>query len=90
MSNHHTYVQLPSFPRPYPVRRPSSPVTPERQQPLLWLVLLLQGFTLLMLVAGPSPDHLHPPGLPSISQPDLEIVPDNQATSSPLFRCLIA
>jgi hypothetical protein len=65
-------------------------MAPERLQPLLWLVLLLQGFTLLMLVAGPSPDHLHPPGLPSISQPDLEIVPDNQATSSPLFRGLIA
>ena len=90
MSNHHRNVQLPTFPRPYPVRRPSKPMAPERLQPLLWLVLLLQGFTLLMLVAGPSPDHLHPPWLPSISQPDLEIVPDNQATSSPLFRGLIA
>ena len=90
MRNHHRNVQLPTFPRPYPVRRPSKPMAPERLQPLLWLVLLLQGFTLLMLVAGPSPDHLHPPGPPSISQPDLEIVPDNQATSSPLFRGLIA
>ena len=90
MRNHHRNVQLPTVPRPYPVRRPSKPMAPERLQPLLWLVLLLQGFTLLMLVAGPSPDHLHPPGLPSISQPDLEIVPDNQATSSPLFRGLIA
>jgi hypothetical protein len=47
MSNHHRNVQLPAFPRPYPVRRPSRPVTPERRQPLLWLVLLLQGLTLL-------------------------------------------
>jgi hypothetical protein len=52
MSNHHRNVQLPAFPRPYPVRRPSRPVTPERRQPLLWLVLLLQGLTLWLLVVG--------------------------------------
>jgi len=55
MRNHHRNVQLPTFPRPYPVRRPSRPVTPERQQPLLWLVLLLQGLTLLLLVVGAFP-----------------------------------
>ena len=55
MSNHHRNVQLPTVPRPYPVRRPSRPVTPERRQPLLWVVLLLQGLTLLLLVVGAFP-----------------------------------
>jgi len=55
MRNHHRNVELPNFPRPYPVRRPSSHVASERRQPLLWLVLLLQGLTLLLLVVGAFP-----------------------------------
>jgi len=55
MRNHHRNVELPNFPRPYPVRRPSSHVASERLQPLLWLVLLLQGLTLLLLVVGAFP-----------------------------------
>ena len=90
MTRHQRDLRLPTFPRPYPLRRPSRPVAPERLQPLLLPVLLLQCLTLLLLVAGPAPGHLHPPGLPSISQPGLESVPDNQATSSTLFRGLIA
>ncbi|MCX5968183.1 MAG: hypothetical protein NTV57_11155 [Cyanobacteria bacterium] len=90
MTRHQRDLRLPTFPRPYPLRRPSRPVAPERLQPLLLLVLLLQCLTLLLLVAWPAPGHLHSPGLPSISQPGFESVPDNQATSSTLFRGLIA
>jgi len=44
---------------------------PESLRPLLWLVLLLQGLTLLLLVAGPSPQRQ----LPSSSQPGLAALP---------------
>jgi len=58
MTRHHRDLRLPAFPRPYPVkrdRRPSHPVEAESLRPLLWLVLLLQGLTLLLLVAAPFP-----------------------------------
>ena len=92
MSRHHRDHHLLAFPRSYPVRRDqrlAKPVEPEHLQPLLSLVLLLQGLTLLLLVAGPFPVRLHPPGLPSTSQPGLAGLPDNQANPSPLFRALM-
>lgn len=58
MTRHHRDLHLPAFPRPYPVkrdRRPSHPLEPDNLRPLLWLVLLLQGLTLLLLVAVPFP-----------------------------------
>lgn len=58
MTRHHRELRLPAFPRPYPVtreQRPSRPAEPESLRPLLWTVLLLQGLTLLLLVARPFP-----------------------------------
>ena len=58
MTRHHRDLRLPAFPRPYPVKREqrsSRPGDPESLRPLLWTVLLLQGLTLLLLVAGPFP-----------------------------------
>ena len=88
MTRHHRELRLPAFPRPYPVRReqrPSRPAEPESLRPLLWTVLLLQGLTLLLLVAGPFPGRLQPPGLPSTSQPGLAGLPDAHANPSPLL-----
>jgi len=88
MTRHHRDLRLPTLPRPYPVsrdRRPSHQVAPEGLRPLLWLVLLLQGLTLLLLVAGPFPGRLQPPGLPSTSQPGLAGLPDPHANPSPLL-----
>ena len=58
MTRHHRDLRLPACPRPYPVKREqrsSRPGDPESLRPLLWTVLLLQGLTLLLLVAGPFP-----------------------------------
>ena len=58
MTRHHRDLRLPAFPRPYPMKgdkRSPHPVERESLRPLLWLVLLLQGLTLLLLVAGPFP-----------------------------------
>jgi len=84
MSNHHRNVQLPAFPRPYPVRRPSRPVTPERRQPLLWLVLLLQGLTLLLLVVGDFPMRQQPGEIPFSSRPSLAALFSSQPIPAPM------
>ena len=84
MSNHHRNVQLPTFPRPYPVRRPSRPVTPERRQPLLWLVLLLQGLTLLLLVVGAFPMRQQPGEIPFSSRPSLAALFSSQPIPAPM------
>jgi hypothetical protein len=86
MKRHHSELRLPTFPRPYPVRRPSRPVENERLRPLLLLVLILQGLTLLFLVAGPIQVHLQPRGIPSPSPISLSGLPPSQAISSPLRR----
>lgn len=85
MTRHHGDLRLPAFPRPYPVKRDKrSPHPVERisLHPLLWLVLLLQGLTLLLLVAGPSPQR----PLPSMSQPGLAALHDIQAIHSPFHQ----
>jgi hypothetical protein len=85
MTRHHRELRLPAFPRPYPVtreQRSSRPAEPERLRPLLWTLLLLQGLTLLLLVAGPSPQR----PLPSTSQPGLAALLDTQTIHSPLTR----
>ena len=84
MSDHHRNVQLPSVPRPYPVRRPSRPVAPERQQPLLWLVLLLQGLTLLLLVVGAFPMRQQPGEIPFSSRPSLAALFSSQPIPAPM------
>lgn len=88
MARHHRDLGLPAFPRPYPVKRDKRsphPVERESLRPLLWLVLLLQGLTLLLLVAGPFPGRFQPPGLSSTSQPGLAGLPDPHANPSPLL-----
>ena len=75
MTRHHRELRLPAFPRPYPVKRDlprSRPAEPESLRPLLWTVLLFQGLTLLLLVAGPSPmprPQMQRPGLTMLDLP---------------------
>jgi hypothetical protein len=86
MERHHRELRLPTFPRPYPVWRPSRPVKTERLRPLVLLVLILQCLTLLFLVTGPIPVRLQPRGIPSPSQISLSGLHASQAISSTLLR----
>jgi len=75
MTRHHRDLRLPAFPRPYPAKRGLPPrpraADPESLRPLLWMVLLLQGLTLLLLVVGPSPKPRHQVQHPGLTMLDL-------------------
>jgi hypothetical protein len=68
MKHHHRPVQLPALPRPYPAGRQPKPTDSDRTRPLLLLVLLLQGLTLLLVAGGGAPTVLPPGALPPSAQ----------------------